>query len=331
MGERINMVSVIIPVYNGGKYIQTIMSCFENQTTDDFELVFINDGSKDNSLDELNRAKKTSLLKITIIDQNNKGVSAARNAGIENAMGELVCFCDIDDEVTDNYISDMQYVIETSEVDLVICKSKLKRMDALVENNSIKLDSGKVVVKNTISCLKDFLYGRIVSGCWTIMTRKSLLTDNNLHFAEGYKYSEDLHMLWRIITFSQRIAYLDKSLYIYKLQENSATSMFNCERIHGYTLFKELEVFFDTNAPQFAQEFKAYGAARIMWSIAWQAAVNYEIKEFREFTSKYKVKNEMKKLISFKNYKVALSARIFSISPTIFRLMAIEYGKKYIH
>lgn len=325
------MVSVIIPVYNGEKYIQTILHCFEKQTSHNFELIFINDGSKDNSLDELNKAKETSSLKIMVINQNNAGVSAARNVGIDNAKGELVCFCDVDDEVTVNYVSDMRYVIENNEVDLVICKHQLKKTDGIGDSISSKPHTGKVEIKNTTSSLKDFLYGRIVSGCCTIMARKTVLTSNNLRFAEGYKYSEDLHMLWRIIACSQRIAYLDKSLYIYKLQENSATSKFNSERMQGYTLFKDLEIFFDMHVPQFAEEYKAYGAAKIMWSIAWQAATYYEFKQFRDFAVKYKVKNEMRKLISFKNYKVSLSAVTFIISPAIFRLMALKFGKKYIH
>ena len=325
------MVSVIIPVYNGEKYIQTIVNCFEQQINNDFELIFINDGSKDNSLDELNKAKKNSFLEIVVMHQNNAGVSSSRNVGIDNAKGELLCFCDVDDEVTKDFISDMRYVIENNEVDLVICKHQLKKMDGTEKSISSKLYTGKVEIKDTITCLKDFLYGRIVSGCCTIMTRKTVIIANNLRFAEGYKYSEDLHMIWRIIAFCPKIAYLDKSLYIYKLQENSATSKFNSERLHGCTLFRELEVFFEMHIPQFSQEYKSYGVAKIMWSIAWQAAIYYRFEQFRDFYIKYNVKNEMSKLILFKNYKVALSSITFIMSPAIFRLMAIKFGKKHIH
>lgn len=324
------MISVIIPVYNGENYIQTILSCFEKQKDNDFELVFINDGSKDNSIDKLNSAKKNSHLKITIIDQQNAGVSVARNTGIKNAKGDLICFCDVDDEVTDSYLSDMRFVLENKGVDLVICKSRLIQMDG-TEVNELSQETGEVIIKDSISCLRDFLYGRMTTGCWTLMVRKELLINNNLWFAEGYKYSEDLHMVWRLIACSQKIAYLDVCLYIYKLQENSATAKFNSERFHGYELMKSLESFFEDRSPQFAHEYKKYGAARLLWSITWQASTNYNLEQFKKFIRKYNIKQEMKKLTTFNSRKVSLSASLFLISPAIFKYTANKYGKRYIH
>lgn len=323
------MVSVIIPVYNGENYISTIINCFEKQTYKNFEIIFVNDGSKDNSLEELYKAKCKSYLNITIIDQPNAGVSAARNAGIEISKGDFICFCDVDDEVTEDYISDMHSVLENNNVDLVICKHRRIRMDGVEVVK--KTETHQVVVKSSLSCLRDFLYGRIVSGCCTTMTKKKIINDNNLRFAEGYKYSEDLHMLWRIIACSQRIAYLDRCLYFYKIQPNSAMSKFNVDRMHGYKLMKELECFFEQKVPTFAAEYKAYGAARIMWSIAWQAAVNLEYNQFKHFSNKYNIKSEMKKLISFKNHKVSLSSMLFVISPRLFRYFVIKLGGKNVH
>ena len=322
------MVSVIIPVYNGEKYINTIINCFERQKYKKFELVFVNDGSKDNSLEELNIAKNNSSLNITVIDQLNAGVSAARNVGIKNAEGDFICFCDVDDEVTVNYISDMRSVLEKNDVDLVICKHQRIRTNGLTEVKNG--ETGQAVLKSSLSCLKDFLYGRIVSGCCTTMTRKEIIKDNNLRFAEGYKYSEDLHMLWRIMACAQKIAYLDKHLYLYKVQPNSAMSRFNNDRMHGYELMRELESFFDQKTPEFAAEYRAYGAAKIMWSITWQAAINLEPKQFTRFLKEYNIKGEMRKLISFKNYKVSLSSMLFIFSPPLFRYFGIKLGEKHI-
>lgn len=325
------MVSVIIPVFNGEKYIQTIVNCFKKQIYNDFELIFVDDGSKDNSLELLNTIKNNSILNITVVTQQNLGVSVARNTGIKNAKGDLICFCDVDDEVMVNYLSDMKYVIMKNDVDLVICKNRLIQIDGTEIDFLSNQGTGNIVIKDTISSLRDYLYGRMISGCCTIMVKKELLTNNKLWFADGYKYSEDLHMVWRIIACSQKTAYLDKKLYIYKLQQNSATSVFNTERLHGYELIKSLENFFEEHSPQFSDEYKKYGASKTMWSITWQFSANYGLKEFIDFINKYNVKKEMKKLTTFVNRKVALSALIFLISPTIFRYLAIRYGKKYIH
>ena len=325
------MVSVIIPVYNGEEYIQTILNSFMRQKDNDFEIIFVNDGSTDDSFNKLNSAKDNSNLSIIVIDQQNAGVSAARNAGIKNARGGLLCFCDVDDDVTDGYISDMRYVIENNDVELVICKHKLLQVDGTEVSNSIDQGTGKVIIKDSISCLRDYLYGRMVSGCWTLMVRKELLTKNDLWFAEGYKYSEDLHMVWRLLACSRNVAYLDKALYIYFLRKNSATSKFDIERLHGHELMKSLGNFMDKYSPQFTHEYKKYAASKMMWSITWQSSILFEFKKFKAFIQKYNVKKDMRNLLTFRNRKIALSSAMFLLSPNIFRKMAIRYGKKLTH
>ena len=298
------------------------------QKDNDFELIFINDGSRDDSINKLNSAKNSSRLEITVIDQQNAGVSAARNAGIKQAKGDLICFCDVDDDVTDGYISDMHYVMKNNDVDLVICKYSLVQADGTSANET---GTGKVIIKDSLSWLRDFLYGKMITGCWSLMVKRELLTKNDLWFAEGYKYGEDAHMVWRIIACAKNIAYLDKPLYFYRLQENSATSKFNDERFHAYELMKSLGSFMDKYSPQFAHEYKKYGASRIMWSLTWQASIRYEIKKYKEFIKEHNVKRDMKTLMTFPSRKVALSSVMFLLSQGIFRQMAMRYGKKFTH
>jgi glycosyltransferase involved in cell wall biosynthesis len=323
------VISVIIPVYNGEKFIKPILKSFMKQKDKDFELIFINDGSKDDSINILNSVKDSSPLKITVIDQKNAGVSAARNAGIKNAKGEFICFCDVDDDVTECYISGMFDVMKNNDVDLVFCKFNTVQSNGNTVSDST--GTGNVIIKNSVDCLKDYLYGRVVPGCWSLMAKKELLTKNDLWFAEGYKLGEDIHMIWRIIACSRNVAYLDKPLYFYHLQENSATSKFNDERLRVYDLMKDLEDFMDKKAPQFAQEYKKYCAAKVMWSLTWQASVHYNLKQYKEFIKKYNVKNDMKNLVTFNNPKVALSSIMFRLSPSVFRQLAIQFGKKFTH
>ena len=209
------MISVIIPVYNGEKYIHALVHSFEKQIEKDFELIFTNDGSTDHSLETLNDIKNRANLNITIIDQKNAGVSAARNAGIRASKGELLCFCDVDDRVTEDYLFEMRKTIETANVDLVFCKYKQIHLDG-TDITSTTPESGELTITDSLTCLKDFLYGRMTTGIWTKKEKKERLINNQLWFAEGYKFGEDIHMLWRLISKSRKIAYLDKRLYIYQ-------------------------------------------------------------------------------------------------------------------
>lgn len=96
-------ISVIVPVYNAEKYLHRCIDSILNQTFPDFELLLIDDGSKDQSgeiCDEY--AKKDSRVKV--FHKENGGVSSARNVGIDNAVGEYICFCDSDDWVEKTWL-----------------------------------------------------------------------------------------------------------------------------------------------------------------------------------------------------------------------------------
>ena len=95
-------VSVCIPVYNMEKYIEDCIKSLVNQTLKEIELIFVNDGSTDNSLNILNEYKKQYPDIIKVISQENKGLGGARNKGLELASGEYIGFVDADDFVEPN-------------------------------------------------------------------------------------------------------------------------------------------------------------------------------------------------------------------------------------
>ena len=96
-------ISVIVPVYNQEKYIGRCIDSVLNQTMTDFELILINDGSKDKSLDILRNYEKKDK-RIKIIDQKNMGVAKTRNKGIEIASGEFIVLVDNDDYLDNTYL-----------------------------------------------------------------------------------------------------------------------------------------------------------------------------------------------------------------------------------
>ncbi|MCK4668012.1 glycosyltransferase [Candidatus Dependentiae bacterium] len=99
--------SIIIPVYNGSRFIESVLLSFENQTVEQalFEIIFIDDGSTDDSVEKLNKYKDD--LNITIVSQENQGPAAARNVGILKAKGEIILFTDIDCIPNPNWIEEM--------------------------------------------------------------------------------------------------------------------------------------------------------------------------------------------------------------------------------
>ncbi|HLQ96193.1 MAG TPA: glycosyltransferase [Pseudogracilibacillus sp.] len=320
------MISVIIPVYNGENYVEQIYESFTNQTYTNFELIFINDGSTDGSLNKIKQLSINENFRIKYINQTNSGVSAARNAGLRKAEGDYICFCDVDDTVNKTYLEDMYFLLTRGNTDLVIARDQLNREGKIRPEQH----TGNCYIMPAAMALEKYLYGILDTTCCATMVKREFLLKNNLQFADGYKYGEDVHMLWRMIACSTNVAYIDKPLYIYHLQAGSAMSAFNSDRFHAYFLTKELEDLMQKRHPVFFDTFKKYAANKILWSITWQWATQITNKEFRNFIKRNNVKKSMYDLLTFKNKKVALSSFICLISPTVFRKMAIFIGKRYM-
>lgn len=113
-------VSVIIPIYNGEKYLENTILNYLKQDYLNIEFLLVDDGSMDNSLSICNRLA-TLDNRIKVIHQENKGVSSARNNGIKHSSGEYICFFDSDDYVDDNMISSMVEVANNTSSDMVSC------------------------------------------------------------------------------------------------------------------------------------------------------------------------------------------------------------------
>ena len=111
-------VSVIVPVYNAEKYIEKCISTIANQTMKDVEILAINDGSTDNSLNILDSLSLRYKGKLKIISKENGGAGSARNIGIENANGEFIKFVDADDYVAKDYVEAMVWLMQEYDADI---------------------------------------------------------------------------------------------------------------------------------------------------------------------------------------------------------------------
>ena len=130
--EAFPLVSIIVPVYNAEKHISDCLDSLLSQVFKDFEIILVDDGSKDCSGEICDRyAGKDS--RVTVIHKENAGVSSARNKGIEQARGKYLVFVDSDDTVQPEYIGTLYKEITREDEDLVICGYKICRSKSLVD------------------------------------------------------------------------------------------------------------------------------------------------------------------------------------------------------
>ena len=323
-------VSIIVPVFNGEEYIERFVDCISRQDTKEFEVVFVDDGSTDSSFALLEGCKDRIPANVSIVHQENKGVSAARNVGIEHSRGEIICFCDID-LISDDYISTFIYLMDDSFIDVAVCGSKVYK-DSQINKIRTEQKHWNIDIKTSQEALEDFLYMKRAFCVCGGAIRKRLLVDNHIRFAEGYKYNEDLHYMWQVLSYTRKLSLIDKTMYYYIWREGSAMSKFEKSRFDGYHLMKNLEDFFEQNQPDFSPLYKKYAAARIMWSIVRQAASFFgSYKSFVNFFKDYNVKDEMRKLVSYPNYMIKASSLMYICSPYLFYVIIGIYGRRTTH
>ncbi len=210
-------VSIIIPVYNSEKYLSQCLTSILNQKTKySYEVICINDGSKDNSLSILKEFKK-KYSHLTIINQENKGISGARNTGINNANGKYIGFIDNDDYVTENYIEVLLSLAYEKNADIVKCNhvnflsNCENKVLNIVRNENTSITGN---MKEKVLSFKGYIWGGIFK----------LELFNNVRFPIGYWYED---MIMRIILMRKcnQFEYIDRNLYYYNIHDTNASKI----------------------------------------------------------------------------------------------------------
>ena len=164
-------VSVIVPVYNASEYIANTLNSIINQDFDGYELIVIDDGSADNSLEIINKTLHNASIPNQVIYQDNSGVSVARNVGIDASKGDYLVFIDADDYVTPNHISTLYNGESDFSLTLYVKKEgeKLTQLDTYSED-----------VISTEEFIKKELNMQITFNFFQLMYKASIIKDNNI-------------------------------------------------------------------------------------------------------------------------------------------------------
>ena len=212
-------VSIIVPVYNVELYIEDCLNSLLNQTYSNYEIILINDGSTDNSIEI---CSKYNDQKIKIFNQNNKGVSIARNVGISLATGQYIMFVDADDMVSEKYIENLIKSIEETNTDMVVCGYTKEKAELVNKKNSQEI-KGEIINANTM--LENMMENNLQEGyLWNKIFKKSIINDNSLEFKEGVNVWEDLYFVIEYLSKSDKIFAINEKLYYYRTREGSAVN-----------------------------------------------------------------------------------------------------------
>lgn len=234
-----NLISVIIPVYNAGKYIEQCICNILIQTYKHIELIVVNDGSIDNSSDIALKYP------VKLIQQSNKGVSVARNAGFEIAKGEFIHFMDVDDFINPSFYQNMMEALLESNADMACCNVLHERLPSLSTNFQHRL---------LLLSPEDKMYYTNVGSqgaAYKYLYRKSFLKDIGIQFFPELINAQDKVFTLQTVFFARSIVLCPEAVYYYKHRENSNMTHNDRDKIK---LRKECVKKADAFCAQFAKQ-----------------------------------------------------------------------------
>lgn len=228
------IISLIVPVYNSSKYITRCVESLINQTLTDIEIILVNDGSTDDSLQKLNEYQVNYPDKIIILNQENAGQSVARNNGVKLANGEFIMFVDSDDWVDANICQVLYDDICKYNSDISICGINNYFSETPVEELNLRLFYKNKFIPNFIVVPFAKLF------------RKSFWDKFAFSFHEGIYY-EDFDLLPRVLFSTEKITFTDKPLYNYERRNQNSTTNIHKKSDYMFLIMDRLYSFYKSN------------------------------------------------------------------------------------
>lgn len=224
-----NLISIVIPVYNVEKYLSRCLESILSQSLKELEIIVVNDGSTDNSL-EICRYYQKKDSRIIIIDKINEGVSIARNTGIENASGKYIGFVDPDDWIEKNMYENMYNTIEKYKCSIAFCNySKDSRLGSTIKTLKVnkdflgKLDIINELIANMIG-IEDILpkYYNVMGCVWRCLYSRDFIEKFNLRFTPGITIMEDLIFSVQSLIYCDKVC-IDHGVYYHYMKNKSSS------------------------------------------------------------------------------------------------------------
>lgn len=218
------LVSVLVPIYNVEKYIERCARSIFEQAYENLEIIFVNDCTPDNSVGVLrkvlaeypNRIAQTQIIN----QEKNLGLAGARLTGLKTSTGKYIQNIDSDDYIDKNMISEMVALAEQENADITIC-------DFMYVYTNKKEHIYVNPPLDPLSCLECVLVGIVHSSVCNKLIRRDLFINNRIHQFVGLDLREDFSVLYKLVYYCKRIAYLPKAYYYYRQNASSMVNNYN--------------------------------------------------------------------------------------------------------
>lgn len=243
-------ISIIIPVYNTEKYIKKCLESIIVQQLKEVEIICVNDGSTDNSLEVLKQYQNIDN-RIVIIDKKNGGASSARNMALNIARGEYCLNIDSDDWIEQNYLKDMYERAKKDNLDIVISDivKDYKVTNKKIIIKDLNISNNKII--NGLEYIKLFFTVNGYGYTCNKLIKRELYEENNIRYNEDIFLLEDTEVLCKLAYFSKKIGKLNKAYYHYIQWENNGSTQARVKSLNDIFICMENLIIFYTEKKQF--------------------------------------------------------------------------------
>lgn len=226
--NKMKKVSIVVPVYNSEKYLGYCINSILSQTYTNIELILVNDGSQDNSINICNNYALIDP-RVKVIDIPNSGVSHARNVGIENATGDYLQFVDSDDVIANNMIELLVHSMEVYHMDIVFCGMKMVTLKDNIPQD-IKICTSEGIGKQCVLSRKIFLQNMacllwktaMLEGPCNKLYKREIIINKKIEFPEEITLGEDFLFNMDYYENVNGAVFLEEKLYYYLQVNDSA-------------------------------------------------------------------------------------------------------------
>ena len=240
-------VSIIVPVYNKSEYIGRTIESILNQTYKDYEVLIINDGSTDNSLEIIKKYQCIDS-RVRVFDIPNGGVSNARNIGLENANGKWIQFIDGDDLIDSHYLERAVSTAENNNVEILFSNFQMIDDNGKVAKEMNCPENG-IVNQNDLGTL--FIQNQYISGFFGFISNKliskNIIEKSNAKFRKELKLAEDLDFYAQVYPFVEKTCFSNINSFYYLQTENNYIYNDNIDYFSQLTVHLDIREWFIKN------------------------------------------------------------------------------------
>lgn len=302
MAEELKMdnikISIVLPVYNTGEYLKTGLNSLINQTLNDIEIICVNDGSTDNSLDTLRYYQKLDQ-RIIVLSQKNSGAGVARNRGANASHGKYIIFLDPDDFFELNMLEKLYNKMEATNADICIFQGfyyndKTKE----VKSSPVELLRKEYIPKKEIFSYKDIpenIFTITTGGAWNKIFRNNFIKCNNIKF-QALKNTNDFYFTFTAMVCAKAITILNEPLIYYR--RNVDSSLQSTKQNYPVEFFKALDTLYDK-----LNELKIYEDVKKSFQTRALISANWNLKSIKNREAAELVYNKIKHEV-IKKYNV---------------------------